>query len=246
MRFFNIDYVRDIYNEMIKPDVNNTARGNPRESLSMILEAMKLKSRVLSDLEIKTEEDARKLFESVFYAKKHFNEVMQFTGLSQLSQAYETLKDTSIPYLKRVEKFVSLVKGGDRADIEDMAKEVMHFIEPETYPLWTRWIWNGARKTGAMYYILKENVDLHSFDEFVQANNELRTILNVFGLSSDNNYYVTSVFSVYTYVRYLDYTTHLAVDKKAAGLLPSHLATTALVLGLKPFLKVIRLANSGA
>jgi hypothetical protein len=51
---------------------------------------------------------------------------------------------------------------------------------------------------------------------------------------------------VYTYVRYLDYTTHLAVDKKAAGLLPSHLATTALVLGLKPFLKVIRLANSGA
>ncbi|MGC9105079.1 MAG: hypothetical protein ACP5HQ_01445 [Thermoprotei archaeon] len=246
MRFFNVDYVRDVYNEMLKPDVNNTISGNAREALKTITLAMELKSKTLSQLTIKEESDARKLFESVFYAKKHLSDVLSQTGLRALAEAYETLKDSSLPYLKRVERFASTVRGGDRADIEDMAKEVIHFLEPERYPLWTRWVWNGERKTGAVYYLLKEKVDVHNFDEFLQAMEELRSILSIFGMNHEGKFYLTSVFSVYTYVRYLDYTTHLAVDKKAAGLLPSHLTTTALVLGLKPYLKVIRLANSGA
>jgi hypothetical protein len=86
-------------------------------------------------------------------------------------------------------------------------------------------------------------VTLKNRDDFISAVNELKSILSIFGLDT-SNYYPTTLFLVYSYVRYLDYTTHLAIDKKAAGLLPTHLSTTALVLGLKPFLKVVKYAHS--
>ncbi|MFP3165399.1 MAG: hypothetical protein RXQ76_06090, partial [Acidianus sp.] len=120
---------------------------------------------------------------------------------------------------------------------------IIHFLEPEKYPLWTRWIWNKKRGTGSINYVIKDDVKINDEKELFSAIDELRNVLEIFGLESKGKYYVTSVFLVYAYVRYLDYTTHLAVDKKAAGLIPTHLSTTALVLGLKPYLKVIKLAN---
>ncbi|WP_369611707.1 hypothetical protein [Sulfurisphaera javensis] len=227
---------------MLDKDINNTA-SDPKKSLSLILDSMKMKSDFLSKLTITTHEDAKKLFEIIFYAKKYADEVISQTGLPQLSKAYSLLKDTSKSYDERVEGFVSIVKGGNKKDIEDMAKEIIHFIEPDKYPLWTRWIWNKERNTGSITYVLKDNITLTSPSEFFEALSELKSVLNVFGLDT-GNYYPTSIFLVYAYVRLLDYTTHLAIDKKAAGLLPTHLTTTALVLGLKPFIKVIKYAHS--
>jgi hypothetical protein len=235
--------VREIYNAMLDVDVNNTVSGDAKKSLDTILQAMKLKSQTLTSLSIFTEEDARKLFDSVFYARKSFSDVISKTSVPVLAKAYEKLKDSSLSYEDRVSSFVNSVSGGEREDIEDMAKEVIHFLEPEKYPLWTRWTWNKARGTGSITYVLKDNVKVDTLDQYFEAVKELRKVLEIFGLFSEN-FYLTSVFLVYSYVRYLDYTTHLAVDKKAAGLIPTHLTTTALVLGLKPYLKVIKLANT--
>ena len=227
---------------MLDKDVNNTA-SDPKKSLSIILDSMKMKSDFLRKLEIRTESDVKSLFEIVFYAKKYYDDVINSTGVSQFSQAYSLLKDSSKSYEERVNQFVSIVKGGNQKDIEDMAKEIIHFLEPEKYPLWTRWIWNKERNTGSITYVLKDDVTLKSDSEFFSAIQELKSVLDVFGLDT-SNYYPTSVFLVYAYVRLLDYTTHLAIDKKAAGLLPTHLTTTSLVLGLKPFIKVIKYAHS--
>ena len=227
---------------MLDRDINNTA-SDPKKSLSVILDSMKMKSDFLRRLEIRTEADVKNLFEVIFYAKKHYSEVINSTGVAQFSQAYSLLKDSSKPYEERVNQFVSMVKGGNKKDIEDMAKEIIHFLEPEKYPLWTRWIWNKERNTGAITYVLKDGVTLKSESEFFSALQELKSVLDIFGLDT-GNYYPTSIFLVYAYVRLLDYTTHLAIDRKVAGLLPTHLTTTALVLGLKPFIKVIKYAHS--
>ncbi len=230
---------------MLDVDVNNTVSGDAKKSLDTILQAMKLKSQTLSSLSIFTEEDARKLFDSVFYARKSFSDVIAKTPIPVLAKAYEKLKDSSLSYEERVSSFVNSVSGGEREDIEDMAKELIHFLEPGKYPLWTRWTWNKARGSGSITYILKDDVKVETPEQYFDAAKELRKVLEIFGLFSED-FYVTSVFLVYAYVRYLDYTTHLAVDKKAAGLIPTHLTTTALVLGLKPYLKVIKLANTRA
>ncbi len=245
LSFLNIDYVREIYNAMLEVDVNNTVSGDAKKSLETILQAMKIKSDELRNIDIKTELDAKKLFDNIFYAKKHYSDVISKTPLPQIDQAFNELKDSTKSYNERVSSFLSKISGGEREDIEDMAKEIIHFLEPDKYPLWTRWIWNKKRNSGSINYVLKDEVKINSEEEFWASINELKKVLDIFGLHSDN-YYVTSIFLVYSYVRYLDYTTHLAVDKKAAGLIPTHLTTTALVLGLKPYLKVIKLANTRA
>ncbi|ARM76770.1 hypothetical protein [Acidianus manzaensis] len=228
---------------MLKVDVNNTVADDTKKSLNLIIEAMKMKSQELRKLDIQTEDDAKKLFDNIFYSKKHYQDVISKTSIPELQIAYNFLKNTNAGYNERVETFVSKVKGGNKEDLEDMAKEIIHFLEPEKYPLWTKWIWNEKRQTGSITYILKDETKLNSQSDFFAAVDELKKVLDIFGLSS-SDYYYTTAFLVYAYVRYLDYTMHLAVDKKAAGLLPTHLTTTALVLGLKPYLKVIRFANT--
>ncbi|QCO30872.1 hypothetical protein DFR88_10580 [Metallosphaera sedula] len=228
---------------MLNVDVNNTASGDAKKSLNLILEAMKLKTEFLRTVKVDTEEEMKQVFDSVFYARKHYDDVLRNTGVTAFSKALETLRDDNVSYQERMQKFVSAVKASDQEDIEDMAREIIHYLYPEEYPLWTRWIWNPKRNTGSINYVLKENLTLKSTEEFLSSVNELKKVLEVFGLST-GNYYPTSIFLVYAYVRYLDYTTHLAVDKKAAGLIPTHLTTTALVMGLKPYIKVIKLAHT--
>ena len=228
---------------MIERDVNNTHSDDPKKSLSVILDSMKMKSDFLSNLEIKSEEDRKKLFEVFFHHKKFYSQVAEETPLSEFSSVYSKMKDSTLSYDERVNLFVSSIKGMSEKDSRDMARELLHYLQPSDFPLWNRWIWNEEKNTGSITYILKDDVTLKSKDDFLKAVNELKSILSIFGLDT-SNYYPTTIFLVYSYVRYLDYTTHLAIDKKAAGLLPTHLSTTALVLGLKPFLKVIKYAHS--
>jgi hypothetical protein len=227
---------------MLDKDVNNTY-SDPKKSFSVILDSMKMKSDFLMNLEIRTEEDRRKLFEVFFHHKKFYSQVAQGTPLSEFSTLYSKMKDTSLPYDDRVNMFINSVKGMELKDSRDMARELLHYLQPTDFPLWNRWIWNEEKNSGSITYVLKDNVTLKNKNDFISAVNELKSILSIFGLDT-SNYYPTTLFLVYSYVRYLDYTTHLAIDKKAAGLLPTHLSTTALVLGLKPFLKVVKYAYS--
>ncbi|MCY0858796.1 MAG: hypothetical protein OWQ54_00025 [Sulfolobaceae archaeon] len=229
---------------MLAKDVNNTHRDNPKESLSIILKAMEMKSELLRKTDINSLEDFKKVTESIFYIKRHYEELIKQNSLSALSNAYSILKDESLAYDERVKKFNEMVKlGEEQEDVKDMAREIIHFLYPDKYPLWTRWIWNEERNTGSLTYILNDNAKIKSEEDYFNAVKELKNTLDIFGLNLDN-YYATSIFLVYAYVRYVDYATLLAVDKKGGGLYPTHLATTSLILGLKPFLKVIQLAHS--
>ncbi len=204
---------------------------------------MDLKSKEIRELQIYTQEDVKRLFDAVFYARKYYTPMMEKVGVSKFSQAFSKLQDSSLDYEERVNAIATLPIPEAEEDLRDMARELIHFMEPENYPLWTRWIWNKERGTGSITYVLKENLKLEKEEEFFSAVKELRDTLTIFGLDVPN-YFGTSIFLVYAYVRYVDYATLLAVDRKAGGLYPSHLSTTALVLGLKPYLKVIQVANS--
>ncbi|MUN29890.1 hypothetical protein RQ359_001052 [Sulfuracidifex metallicus DSM 6482 = JCM 9184] len=225
-------------------DSFNTVKGDPKSALSNILKAMDLKSKEMKEIQIYTDNDIRKVFDSVFYARKYRDQIIDTVGVAKFSQAFSKLQDSSLPYEERVLAIESLLSSQEaKEDLRDMARELIHFMEPENYPLWTRWIWNKERGTGSITYVLKEGLKLEKDEDFFAAVKELKDTLSVFGLDVPN-YFGTSIFLVYAYVRYVDYATLLAVDRKAGGLYPSHLSTTALVLGLKSYLKVIQVANS--
>lgn len=118
----SVDFVREIYNAMLNVDVNNTASGDAKKSLNLILEAMKLKTEFLRTVKVDTEEEMKQVFDSVFYARKHYDDVLRNTGVTAFSKALETLRDDNVSYQERVQKFVSAVKASDQEDIEDMAR----------------------------------------------------------------------------------------------------------------------------
>lgn len=195
---------------------------------------MKRKSSFMRNLEIKSREDVEALFSSIFYANKYRREVLDKNNIEEISKSFNNLKEISKEYGDRIRSFN--LRGMKKEDMEDMAKEIIHLLEPERYPLWTRWIWNKTKNTGSITYILREGINLREEKDFLESVKELRSLLSIFGFDT-GNFYSTSIFLVYAYVRYLDYATHLAIDRKGAGLLPTHLTTTALVLGLKPFIR---------
>ena len=237
----NTDYVRDIFNAMLGKDINNTHR-NPKESLSVILKAMEMKSEYYRNLNLGSQEEFSQFLDTLFHTRRLKQNILENSDFKEVNKAVQKAKEAKT-YDEALNVVADSLKGIERRDALDLAGEVVHFLRPAEFPLWNRWIWNPNKNSGSITYVLKDGVALKSRDDFLKAVNEVKEILEVFGLNT-GNYYPTSVFLVYAYVRYLDYSAHLAIDKKVAGLFPTHLSTTALVLGLKPFLRVISHAHS--
>lgn len=72
---------------MLNVDVNNTASGDAKKSLNLILEAMKLKSDFLRTVQVSTEEEMKQVFDSVFYARKHYDDALRNSGVAVFSKA---------------------------------------------------------------------------------------------------------------------------------------------------------------
>jgi len=232
-----VDNVTEIYKAMIGKDPRNSSR-DPRDSLRTILDAAAAKGRFLREVSMSNLEDGRRVLNSVFYTRKYSRDLNE-QSLQVLRECFSSIKSSSsLSEASERSLCLSFMKGEDASDF---AKEVLHFVRPSEFPLWTRWVWNWERSSGALAYVLKDGV--RPKDDALEALRELREVLDTFGLRT-GDYVPTAIFSVYAYVRCLDYTTLLAIDKKVAGLLPTHLGTTALVMGLKDFLKVMVSANT--
>jgi len=59
--------------------------------------------------------------------------------------------------------------GHDAADLPenvlcDLASELLHFTEPDTHWLWTRWMWDPRVGTGALPLVTMDEYDLHGID----------------------------------------------------------------------------------
>lgn len=65
---------------------------------------------------------------------------------------------------QRLQEFSELIDGIGR-DVapgtgHDLGSEILHYTDPDTYWLWTRWMWNPATGTGALPLVVMEEIDL--------------------------------------------------------------------------------------
>lgn len=202
-----------------------------------ILDAAELKGSFLRTTRLTSLEEGRRALNSVFYTRKYSRSLTE-DSLHQFRECLDRLRSSES--LSEAAKASSCLSFSRKEDAVDFSREVLHFVAPQRFPLWTRWIWNPERGTGALTYVLRDGVK--PGQDPAEVLGELRQVLDTFGLQT-GDFVPTAVFTVYSYVRYLDYTTLLAIDKKVAGLLPTHLGTTAMVMGLKDFLRVRVSAN---
>jgi hypothetical protein len=93
--------------------------------------------------------------------------------------------------------------------VRDLAAELLHFADPERYPLMTRWVWDARANTGVLREIWHgEDIDSltldvpDGYDTFVQLRQELSEYLSANGVFRDVLFYV-DVLMAQVYAGYI-------------------------------------------
>jgi len=103
---------------------------------------------------------------------------------------------------ERIERFTRTLAVGKKTRwSRDLAAEILHFRDPETYPLMTRWVWDHKSNTGILREIWYSESELKFLDipDGVQTHIELRRELDEFlkqcGVFADRAFVIDYLFA---------------------------------------------------
>ncbi len=104
-------------------------------------------------------DDVRELLGWVFCTRRHADKVMAFLSPEEFARGLDDLLHGEDPLATRYDRFRELF--GHRPDVAaDLPGELLHFLEPDRYWLWTRWVWDPEADTGALRLVTTDEVDL--------------------------------------------------------------------------------------
>lgn len=161
------------------------------------------------------EEAVIAILKSVFSARRKANVILNSLTLDGFRRAVRGLLYADMSPGDRLQEFAELIDGIGRDVPEgtghDLGSEILHFTYPESYWLWTRWMWNPATGTGALPLVVMEEVDLDggSVSETYRRINLALTFLDGVGEQAGfrpeghgvfgTDVFLASVYSVYMY-----------------------------------------------
>ncbi len=212
-----------------------------------------------------TEDQLHRLLRTVFATRRRAKEILAEIGPDELKTHINHLLYSSDPVETRFQNFVDAMTGffddirvlrpkkssdsRARQSAEesaltenvfcDLGSELLHFTSPDTYWLWTRWIWAPKAGTGAMPLVTMEEVDLHGqtvgetylklgmATAFVKATGEAAGFSN-FGTGP----YGVDVFLACVYVVYMYTTLRIRMTQEFNKVIPQMPELTRRILGI--------------
>ncbi len=159
-----------------------------------------------------TAEDVHAVLRSIFATRRRVGKLEELLPLAWWRNALPHLLDGREPIADRFAGFVmSLPEELDLRVRRDLATEILHFVEPDIYWLWTRWMWEPEARTGALPLVITSDFVLDDDDPgrsylrvgqavaFVQQTAEAaglqRGVRGIFG----TDLYLACVYGVYLY-----------------------------------------------
>ncbi len=128
----------------------------------------------------------------------------------------------------------------DQLRLFDLGTEVLHALEPEHFPLWTRWIFDPEAETGALLLLLDDETDLfgHSrldtYGRLREVNEYLIHTLYAAGMPVDPlRPFTLDVFLAGVYGVYVNTVLQMRMSKEFNKLLPELGEFTQRLLGTK-------------
>jgi hypothetical protein len=122
----------------------------------------------------------RGILRSIFATRRKADAILDVMGVDELREAFGQLLYGSSATPQRFQVFVDSLSGywgdvrlarkplpgKDEADLPenilcDLASELLHFTDPDTRWLWTRWMWDPRVGTGALPLVTMDEYDLH-------------------------------------------------------------------------------------
>lgn len=119
-------------------------------------------AHLLSDqhLNVLSKAELEELLAVIFPAKRQLKEIIKDLDETELVAQVKELLKGDAPLTERIESFVDFIPDSGKAKHRsvskskraawDFAAELLHFYNPEVYPLMTRWVWDVNTVSGAM------------------------------------------------------------------------------------------------
>lgn len=97
---------------------------------------------------------------SIFSLRRKAGRLVRANGLARLRDGLADLLYGEAPLAARFDRFVGAVEGVERGMAVALASECLHFADPGRFWLWTHWIWNPNRGTGALALVTQQEANL--------------------------------------------------------------------------------------
>lgn len=103
----------------------------------------------------------RELLSWVFCARRHVDRIFAVVHPEELAAGIADLLHGPGGVARRFDAFQKLLAGpGVGAVAADLPGELLHFLDPSRYWLWSRWMWDPDVETGALRLVTMDEVDL--------------------------------------------------------------------------------------
>ena len=106
------------------------------------------------------EEGMARLTATIFSLRRKAGRLLRANSLERLRDGLTGLLYGEAPLAARFDRFVGAVEGVERGMAVALASECLHFADPGRFWLWTHWIWNPARGTGALALVTQKEAGL--------------------------------------------------------------------------------------
>lgn len=107
------------------------------------------------------ENEFRAILRSVFSTRRRVSDVLDVVDAGAFRAAVGELLHGADPLQVRFDRFCEQLVPLDQSLCCDLASECLHYWDSERYWLWTRWIWDPQRNTGALPLVTIQEYDLH-------------------------------------------------------------------------------------
>lgn len=135
-----------------------------RQELAGIAEEIAGKSAAMrqiagDDLAAMNSAALRELLSHVFCARRHVDKLFAVVDPGELATGVADLLDGTDRLAVRFDRFTALIE--DCPEVAaDLPGELLHFLDPARYWLWSRWMWDPETETGSLRLVTMDEVDL--------------------------------------------------------------------------------------
>ncbi len=109
-------------------------------------------------------EVVRPILGRVFATRRRADQLLVATGGPVMAGAIRELLHGAAPIDRRFRAFDDALPAVEPPIRRELAGECLHFLDPERYWLWSRWMWDPASRTGALPLVMVQDFDFSGAD----------------------------------------------------------------------------------
>ena len=179
------------------------------------------------------------LLRSVFSTRRRVAPILAQVDARAFGAAASALLHGSAPLAERFDAFCARLEPLDPATCSDLAGECLHYWDVDTYWLWTRWLWDPTRRTGALPLVTIQQCDLSGQtpgDTYLKVGEAIAYINRVGEAAGfqrgGRGPLGTDVYLACVYVVYLYTITRMRMTKEFNRVIPAFPELTRRLLGV--------------